>query len=103
MHYLCMTATASACLGIMPGVTCASLHATVGGIWLALFASTQGMAAQLSRIPEALRRPAPDLGQRSEEILTSMPMEGLPEMPSKTLDRCMQSGRSRCTLRGWLK
>lgn len=53
MHCLRMTAAASACLGIMPGVACASLHAqvyaTVDGGWLVLSASAQRMTARLFR------------------------------------------------------
>ena len=53
MLCLRMTAAASACLGIMLGVSCASSHAqvyaTVDGARLALFASTQGIIARLFR------------------------------------------------------
>ena len=64
MRCLRMTAAAFACLGIMPGVACASPHAqvyaTVDGGWLALSASTQGMTARLFRSldrPELIEDP----------------------------------------------
>lgn len=81
MHCLRMIAAASACLGIMPGFACASPHsqvyATIDGAWLVLSASTRAVAARLFRMPGALRRPAPDLGQHDQEILTSSSMEGV--------------------------
>ena len=71
MRCLRMIAAASACLGIMPGVSCTSPHAqvytTVDGAWLALFASIQGMTARLSQMPGAQCRAASDLGQRNEK------------------------------------
>ena len=64
MLCLRMAAAASACLGIMPGVACASPHAqvyaTVDGAWFALSASTQEMTAQLFRSldrPELIEDP----------------------------------------------
>lgn len=88
MGGLRMIAAASACLGIIPGVSCTSsrvqVYATVDRAWLALFASIQGVTARLFHVLGTLRRgPRPVQGSMTSKILISILPKAFQKCPQQ--------------------